>query len=272
MKELTVSRALGNIPDDLLLEAMKYEKKRQPAVKILRVAACLAVVIGLLTAAFWPGAEEDIVTGPGILAVTVYAADTTPYTISSPDTVLHESLFWDVPLGHQISGCPITLSVPEEYDCSENITFQVTVDGGGMLTAVEEGPFTPGDVYKYMPSQFSVPNHTTILWKAFHVNSSSEEYSMVNRDTAHVEIMIYDGENIVGYSVLRLRKMTCSEVMKADPNWVLMADHQDCSGDHKTNCYRIEMLESVFYPKIDAEYQAVGEGYVREQIGNAKLQ
>ena len=271
MKKYTVSKALGGLSDDLLLEALEFQKTRQPAWKILRAAACLAAVIGLLAAMFWPGAEENIVIGPGILTVTVYAADATPYTISSPDTVLHKSIYSDGPASYAF-GCPITLSVPEKYDCSENVTFQVAVDGGGMLTEVETGEtFTPGNAYKYMPSQFSVPNHTTIRWTALHVNASAEEYSMANRDTAHVEITIYDGENIVGYSVLRLCKMTCSEVIKADPNWVLAENHQDCSEDHKTNCYRIEMLASVFYPKIDGEFQKVSDIYVKEQIEKVRI-
>ena len=267
MSNFRLSKAMNAVPDDMLQEAMEVKKRRHTGWTILRAAACLAVVIGLLIAALSGG--SDIVTGPGILAVTVYAADETPFTISSPDTVLHKNIYWDSASSASF-GCPIHLSVSDEYDYSEDITFQITIDGGGMSWEQGGETATLGTAYKYMPAQFVVPNHSTVIWSAFHPNSSSDEYSMVNKNTAHVDVIIYDGDKIVGYSVLRLRKMTCSEVIDANPEWIFASEHNECAGEHRINCYRIEMLESVFFPKIEGEYQTVGEEYVCEQIEKAK--
>ena len=264
-----LSRQLSFLPDEMVDEAMEVKKKSRSGRFILRAAACLAVVVGLLVAVLSGG--SGIVTGPGILAVTVYAADETPFTISSPDTVLHKSIYWDSVVSYApMFGCPITLSVPDEYACSDNLIFQITVDGGGMLLEQKrEGDSALSGAYRYMPAQFTVQNHTTIRWTAFHTLTASDEYSMVNRNTAHVDVVIYDGAEIVGYTVLRFTKMTCSEVIEADSEWIFASEHKECAGEHRINCYRIEMLESFFFPKIEGEYQTIQEEYVRECIAKA---
>ncbi len=269
MSKFTLSKAMGNIPDDMLQEAMEVKKKSRTGWTIFRAAACLAVVVGLVFAAF--GGGSGVVTGPGILAVTVYAADETPHTISSPDMVLHKSIYWDVASSASI-GCPITLSVSDKYDNLNEITFQVAIDGGGMMTEVEneETGFTPGATYQFMSPQFSVPNDTTIYWTTVHPNTDSEAYQMVNRDAAYVKIIIYNGDIIIGYSVLQLRKMSCSEVIDANPEWILTSEHMECTGEHKINCYRVEMLESVYFPKIEGKHQTVEEEYVCKEIEKAK--
>ena len=268
MSKFMLSKALGAVPDDMLQEAMEVKKKRSTSWTILRAAACLAVVLGLLIAAL--GGNSGVITGPGILVVTVYAAEETPFTISSPDTVLHNSIYWDSASSYSF-GCPITLSVSDEYDYSEEITFQVAIDGGGMLAEEKRGDtFTPGTAYRYMPPQFTVPNHTTIRWTDIHPYTESNEYSMVDRNTAHVEIVIYDGIEIIGYTVLRLSKMNCSEVISANSEWIFASNHTECTGEHMINCYRIQMLASVFFPKTEGEYQVIEEEYVCEQIAKVK--
>ena len=268
MSKLILSEAMGNIPDDMLQEAMEVKKQRRIGWSVLRAAACLAVVVGLLLAAL--GGDGGVVSGSGILAVTVYAADNTPFTIFSPDTVLHNSIYWDGATSASF-GCPISLTVSEEYNCLEDITFWITIDGGGM--SWEQGGETgaSGVAYEIMPAQFVVPNNSTIIWSTFHPNAASDEYSMQHRNTAHVEIVIYDGEIIVGYSVLRLRKMTCSEVIEANPEWIFASKHKECGEEHWIDCYRIEMLESVFFPKIEGEFQMIEEEYVCKQIEKTKL-
>lgn len=268
MDAYKLTKALEDIPDDLLQEAAEVRKKRSPTGMLLRVAACFAVVIGLLIATL--SGVGNVITGPGILAVTVYAADETPFTISSPDTVIHNDIYWDAVVSSSM-GCPITLSVSDEYGYSKEIVFQISIDGGGMLAEEQGGDtFTPGMVYRYMPPQFTVPNHTDIYWTTTHPNTESNEYSMAYRNTSHIEIVIYDGQEIIGYTLLRLSKMSCSEVIRANPGWMLASDHAECTVDHMVNCYRIEMLESVCFPKVDGEYQNVTEEYIQERFERAK--
>ena len=73
MSKYALSKAMGAVPDDLLQEAMEVKKKRRTGWTILRAAACLAVVVGLLIAVMSGGREGEIITMPG--AIKVYACD-----------------------------------------------------------------------------------------------------------------------------------------------------------------------------------------------------
>lgn len=240
MKGEFLSRQLSFLPEDMIEEAMNAEKKKtQPAVRWLRMAACLAVIAGLLVGI---GLRNNgIVTGPGILAVTVYAEDTSSTTLS-PDTVLPSHYYWS--FANWAPGLPITLSVSDSSFLSENISFQVTVDGGVCFLGVNGGTsITPGPSVQ-MPVQFTVPNQTTIFWSQFYDASGNDDFTL-HGETAYIDIIIFDGSEIIGYTILRLDR-----------------ESPDSLG------FVASMLDSVAL----LSGQEITEAYVRAQIEKAKIQ
>lgn len=206
MDEYRVSQALGNVSDDLLLEAAQITKKRtNRTVKILRAAAVAAALAILITAlAFWP-ADENYVTELGVLVVTVYAADNSSSITLTPDTVLPYNYYWS--FSNWAPGLPITLSLNEtEYQAKDNITFQITVDGGGFYVGMDGGTSIFPGTSKEMPSQFTVPNHTTVFWSQFHRSAAGAEF-WLKGDVSFVDIIIFDGTEIIGYAILRLDRV-----------------------------------------------------------------
>lgn len=267
MSKFILSKAMGNIPDDMLREAMEI-KKATGRKWIIRAAACLVLVIGLL---FTTMREDNgIVTAPGILTITAYAENQTPVTITTPDAVRHGKFGLASPLLGNPFCNAFMFSVPDEHNDGQDIRFLLSFEGGVFLKRDEEDKFVSGEV--------SVGNHSTVYWtmeEAIAVPGSVE-----HRTTAYVDILVYEGEQIIGYAVLRLQAMTCAELAETvgkkvahEEEWpdVDPQDYIYCDGgDHKSSTYSIEMLASVLYPKVDGKYQQITGKYVTDRIEEVK--
>ena len=265
MDEYRMSQVLGNVSDDLLLEAVEVRKKRSGAGKWVRLAACLAVMVGLLAATLglYSGGD-DIVGLLGILTVSAYSADQTVITLTEPDTVQYGQFGVVSPLLGDPFCNAFTLSVPDEFDAGTNIHFALSFEGGVFCLRGEE-KIVVSDVV-------SVANHATVYWTMKEAVTAPSGLSVETRTTAHVRILVYDGEMIIGYSVLRLNALSCEELAKISGKGVAHGDSWldvspenfiYCSGSsHITSTYSIEMLESVYYPKVDGEYQYISEEFV----------
>lgn len=255
MNEYKLSEALGSVPDDLLLEATKVEKRSPVFRRVLRIAACLALVVGLTMAALGLRPTKDgIVTGSGILTVTAYAADQTPFVTKPSETATPFLCRWSG-FVNWAPGCPITLNMEEEGFCFEDITFQVTVNGGGCYIGENGGPSIYPGMSKTMPVQFSVPNNTTIFWSQYY-DAATGEYEPFQGAYAYITIIIYENSHIVGYAVLRFHHLTYREVN---------AEFYEELGvplDLFSGSFQLEMLASVSFPKVDGEYQSITEEYV----------
>lgn len=209
-----LSRQLGDLPVEMIAEAMapaNDTKRKNLTTRVLRMAACFAAVVGLLTAALglYPS-DDGIVTGPGLLAVTVYAADLSSSATLSADSVLPIDYQWSLGT-NWLPGQSITLSVSDSDSSSENITFQIIVDGGGFYTGVGDAQYSHqyGDhilftsaFYKAMEEQFTVSNNTTIYWNPT-IGASEEDMFFAYGTTAFADIIIFDEEKIIGFTVLR---------------------------------------------------------------------
>ncbi len=258
MKKFVLSEALGAVPDDMLQEAMEVKKKSRPGWMIFRAAACLAVVIGLLIAAL--GGNSGVITGPGLLSITAHAVDGEPFVVSVPDTVVPFSHNWG-PFVNWAPGWPLTLSVEDKAYDWESIHFQVTVDGGGYYVGVDGGPSIYPVFSNTMPTQFTVPNNTTIFWSMWY-DAASGEHIRYEGDEVYTRIIVYDGEHIIGYMVLLFDRFTYGE---------LDAEYYGQLGlslEEYADIYQLEVLASVSFPKVDGEYQGVSLEYVNACIAN----
>lgn len=255
MSKFILSKAMGNIPDDMLMEAMEV-KKATGRKWILRAAACLVLVIGLLFATMRE--DNGIVTGNGLLTLTVYATDAEPFTTSSVDTVMPFSHIWQGFVSWA-PGWPITLSINSEHYQSDDIRFEVTVDGGVYYVGRDGGTSIYPGYSKPMPAEFSVPNNTTIFWSMWYTAEQSEHIQYEGEEV-FTKIIVYDGNRIIGYAVLRFDRFTYGE---------LDAEYYGQLGlplDEFASAYRLELLASVSFPKVDGEYQNVTLEYVNACI------
>ena len=271
MSNFVLSKAMGDIPDDLLQEAMDVRKRSSVGWMIFRAAACLAVVIGLIAASWGLRlSTDDIVAAPGILTVTAYAADQIPITMTAPDAVRHGKFAIVSPLLGNPFCNALTLSVPDAHGDGTDIRFSLSFEGVVFRVA--------GELDNIVSEEVSVDNHATVYWTM--EEAVTEPGTVEHRTTAYADILVYDGEKIIGYAVLRLQEMTCAELAKAegrevahDDTW-LEVDPKDfvyCDGgDHMTGTYSIEMLASVYFPKVDGEYQHITEEYVIAIIEEVK--
>lgn len=271
MSKLILSKAMGSIPDDMLQEAMAVEKKDRTGWVVFRAAACLAVVIGLLMAAFGLQSKPDgVVTGPGMLTITAFAADQTPVTMTAPDSVQYGQFAVVSPLLGSPFVNALTLSVTDELSDAVDIRFLLYFEGGVFRSDDQSGEMVRKEV--------SVTNHSTVYWTMEQAVSVPD--SVEYRTTAYVDILVYDGEEIIGYTVMRLNALTCEELAKSvgkevahkdrwgdvDPKDFIYCD----GGDHMTSTYSIEMLASVYFPKVNGEYQHITKKYVADRIEELK--
>jgi hypothetical protein len=251
VSKFILSKAMGSIPDEMLQETMTINKNTGRK-WIIRAAACLALVIGLLLTTM--RGDNGVITGNGLLSLTVYATNADPFTISSTDTVVPFSHTWQNSVSWA-PGWPITLSINSEHYQSNDIRFEVTVDGGVYYVGSDGGTSIYPGYSKPMPAQFSVPNNTTIFWSMWYTAEQSE-HIQYEGEGAFTKIIVYDGDQIIGYTVLRFDRLTYGE---------LNAEYYEQLGlplGELASAYRLELLASVSFPKVDGQYQDVTLEYV----------
>lgn len=260
MSKFMLSNAMGNLPDDILQEAMEV-KKHTGHKWLLRAAACLVLVIGMLFATM--RGDNGIVTGNGLLTLTVYATDAEPFITSSVDTAVPFSHIWSNWV-NWAPGWPITLSINSEDYQSDDIRFEVIVDGGVYYVGSDGGTSIYPGYSKPMPAEFSVPNNTTIFWSMWYTAEQSEHIQYEGEEV-FTKIIIYDGDRIIGYTVLRFDRLTYGE---------LNAEYYEQLGlplDELASAYRLELLASVSFPKVDGEYQDITLEYVNACIAEIHM-
>lgn len=241
MNGKAVSAALGGLPEDMVAEAMEPGRVRR-GFSWLRLAACIALVAGLLFG-MNPG-QPQIVTAPGILAVTVYAVDETG---GYKEIQLQEGIdtgyrdYWPLRLG-SVPGIPVRLAVESTDFLGEDVVFEVTVDKGKYCDLIE-GKMT------VLPSRFTMRNNNVCYWDWSYGLEQEEAdiYYSEDYDYSFTDIVIYCEENIVGYAVLRFQRSEIS------------------AGNYETS-----LLASVLFPKVDGKYQNVPLEYVRMCITEIK--
>ena len=162
----------------------------------------------------------------------------------------------------------LLLEVPEEIFHSDNIYFEVTVDSGSyyVVHGGEAG-------FEWFPPQFTVKNGTQLCWECSLDAATGESFVYTPTfKEAYTRIVIYDGEHIIGYAVLRYESLLLEEVkpelapeMPALGEVVLL--HRPVE-DYST-VYRVVIVESCLFPLVDGQYQNVTLEYVNARLEDA---
>lgn len=165
--------------------------------------------------------------------------------------------------GYGKTGIELLFSFPE----CENAVIRAYADGGWLLlhTGVFDGP---GEVAS---TAFEMENGGRVTWRSGNLYPSAEEQGVTGSGyhwknlnpqssdersnfegrLAYVDMIVYDGELIVGYAVCKLQDRTGKE-------------------NPLEFVYEAEIVKSVSFPQIDGKYQKVSEEYVLEQIEQLK--
>ena len=273
MKEYKLSEALGNMPDDLLLEATKIKRKNTAARRFLRVAAIAAVLALLLTVlGFWPVGEENYVIGPGLLVVRAYGAESNT-DIPVEGVVLEEGstlapdLFWDGSYSSHGRGLPLHLSIQDDLYPGMDITLECSVSDGSLrhdpLPLDKDSP--EYEKYHehlgyfhmleaYLGNHCVTKNNYKLYWRpdtlVFDEEKYSYDYQHNFKDSqAFLDIIIRADGQIVGYAVIEFY----ADLDRYVSIW----------GYEK---FYARVLKTVSFPKVDGQYQNVSREYVEKQF------
>lgn len=257
-----MGQALGGISDDYLESAVGvYERKRKGRKIRRRVTACAIAVAILVTAlAFWPaqdGTEKPaIIAMPGIIqAYACEASDPENGIVgiqhglniganATQNTVLYPYMYSSAGLG-------VTLKVEEEALQEHQISFDISCNSGALFIQERLYPSTERYAYDMVDcgQNHTIRNGETFFWRRelpedclldpeFSLQTMLEE-----QNGLFLQVIIRADGNIVGFAVF---EMICM--------------------DQSMEFYGVTMRESVYYPKVDGQFQPITEEYVQEQI------
>lgn len=277
MKGNDLSRQLSDLPEEMIAEAMapaKTIRRKHTTTRILRLTAIAAALAILITAvALWP-TEENYITGPGVLVVRAYAADTEEFTEEN-SVVLEEGITfpkisWSL-LSNQ-PGFPVVLSIPEnEYD-GKDIRFEITVSHGSLLGPAigyrdENGNFPDNfDTWKSrcLGNHFTRGNNSMLYFRPGYISFDDDtrqmHFTRMEGFRSLVDIIIYADDYIVGYAVIEFYEIVGDSFEK------LVEEGYEPMGVVKAR-----VLEIRSFPQIDGKYQKVTREYVEAQFERIML-
>lgn len=246
MNGKAVSAALSALPEDMVAEAMEPAQRRR-GFSWLRLAACIAIIIGLFFG-FWP-TEPEIVTAPGLLTLTVYAEETDGQgyvrkELHAGVSAVHSFEKECIIDGEAVDppGVSIYFSLESDDFPSASVSYHICVNYGRCFD------WSNGDYVQGLGRNFNRENHSWCTWGPY--IAEIEDFSDPVYDHAYMDIIIYCEECIVGYAILRLDRIH--------------------NGTYPSVFYDPVMITSVIFPKQDGEYQNVSNEYVKSCIADVK--
>lgn len=196
MKDHELYEAIGEIREEYVADAASGRKKRPAWIRWGAAAACLCVVLigATLGKTLLMGSESEA----GCLTITAYAAS------SGMEETMPMEEGMELPLDYRwspymssIPGLPLQLS----YTGDREVTFEVSTDGGTFLLWTDSQITDAG-------SAFQAGNNTTLYWSSFtqYTDPKTGEVSLeeFTGEQAYVEILILQGDAVVGYAVVEI--------------------------------------------------------------------
>ena len=243
-----LSRQLSDLPEDMIAEAMEpadyLQKKRLPH-RLLRIAAAVAAVAILVTAAIglWPR-DENYVTRSGVLRVYACEAEeieATPLEEFELTDTVESYKRTLVPYTSAMSEpLPFLFQLPDDYYGAKEITFAVSVDYGVL--------YVDGELCESLTQHVVVKNGERIRWTAGSLTEAKERFG--KKGKFYASIIIYADGNIVGYGMINfVHIIPESEVymgVELLPSFVT------------TGC------TTVCFPLVDGKFQNVSKEYIEE--------
>ena len=248
MKGQEFSQALGEIDSRYIEEGIRYSAPRRagrlPRRWLRRGAAAACLCILLAAGLLLETPISGVVTAPGLLTVTAFAADTEEPVVIQEGIELPGDYRWSLAMSSR-PGLPLELSAPGYPDAE----FEVSADGGALL-------LWEGNQVTHLQSPFCVEQDTTIYWTSMQPAADSQTggdgFTLYTEDNAYLDIVIWEEGNIVGYAVVEI--------------------YRDKTEHEMVPTYCVRLLRSVSFPKVDGEYQGITAEYAASEIGAVKEQ
>lgn len=246
-----LSEALGGIAEDKIEAAANVAPANRRPVWV-RVAACAAVLALLIGAMlFWPGETrtEDgkIIEAPGILKAygceldEVDEAQLADYALIGQSDVVFDNIwspFFGATLAHR--GITFSFLIDEELDNHE-ITFDVSTNCGELHGSTKKD-------YPLLGKTTTIQNGDVVYWRGYEVleaEGATLDEKIANCGGVYLDIVIKADGNVIGYAVFEI-------------------------GAGRSMVFTSSLKASVYFPKVDGEFQTVTDEYVNQQIANAK--
>ena len=268
MSKFILSKAMGAVPDDMLLEAMEVKRKGRVSNRLVRIAAVAAALALLLTGMhFWSGGEDDIVTMPGVLKA--YACDIeaiAEYELEQYALVenLEQSYqtMWAQHINVLSKGIAISLQLDDDSLIESDIVIEVSTNLGELRgNHYKDKYFVEGDIKQSkenakLGKKGTIDNGEAVFWTGFEVldiyaaggkAGKSKEESFLETGGVFVEFIVRVENHIVGFAVMEI-----------------------VSVDYESEIFGIELRDSAYFPKVDGEYQNVTQKYLDKRIRSAK--
>ena len=255
-----LSEQLSYLPDELVSETMETPAKQAHQFgvrRVLRAAACLAVILGLLFGIpkFNPETQSPVI-GPGLLSVTVSATNAISNQLQTQVLVEGVSIPDNTFLGftNLYVGIPTQLSVETEDFAFDQISYSLSATAGVYADNVRQG-YT-SDWFETITCE----NGSTVRWSLNH-DADADWYD--NKfDQCYSKIVIYCTNHIIGYAVIRYDRLYTDEWAEIYPEIAPHYAHLD--EPVPVDVFVCTLVASVSFPKVDGTYQEVSEAYVNE--------
>ena len=259
MLDKAMGQALGGVSESYLESAMGvYDRKRKERRRWRKVtAAAVAVVILFGALVFWPEGGDP--SQPGIIAVPgvmkVYACELEGMsTVEIADYALIEGadlsevVTWAPFFGSaaHTRGIPLSFTVEDESLKNHELTLEIRAYYGELHGSLNEG-------YLPLEKNVTLQNGDTIYWTGNEIWDATTdlqngfEETLAQLGGVYIDIIIQADGHIVGCAIIEIG---CLETVPS----VLSAG----------------LLASVYYPKVNGEFQDITEEYITEQIALIK--
>lgn len=260
-----ISRCLDALPDEMLSEAMGPYRPRSLGWHIVRIAACLAIVIGL-TIALWPKEEtpgaqlgtptewtteitapsatmqKTFFAAPGILKV--YACNANGDSAEqSPMFELTDGInswlpAWSPYVNVICHGITLRFQFPDDYYGEAKISFDLSADYGRFFNYKD---------FDNAQSEMTISNNATVLWDGEPFDEIAS--CLQPNDVFYIYVIIRADSDVVGYGIIEV-------------------EYRKDSG-LPAICYG-KKFTTVCFPMVDGEFQNITEEYAWEQIERSK--
>ena len=245
-QDLQQAFSAAHVPEDTLQAVLQREptkKKGGHRPLVWKLAACAAAMAILLTALlFWPagspGEGQQIVAIPGVMKV--YACemgDMDPvqleeYRLVEGDISSYKS-WWSPYVDLMSEGIAITVVLDEETTNDHEIAVSCATNFGTLVYNRE-----------VLDEKSFIPNGEVVWWDGLQRSSEDAFRDIRNwKEPIYVDVIIRADGHIVGYAIV--------EIVCKDEQMLL---------------YYSTLRKSVFYPKVDGQFQNISEEYIQKEM------
>ena len=267
-----ISKALGDISDDLLLNAMEIperKKRRRVSLTVSLAAACLLLLPLLLASLFQPK-PQPVQTGPGVITVLAHGLDAVGNPTQQTDVLKEGEIFQSEKQKDSGNGQTFLLSFRVDASQYPGMELRMRVYASAGIfrkppkdeQVDQELPELERLLRRYYGQEYEVEVGQSVYWQTDgfdylymeqQIEKGNYDFASAYRDhdfekgPAYIHVLLRADGNLVGFCRIR--------ITLADET-VHKSDRQFC----------FQVVASVSFPQVDGRWQDVSEAQLRELL------